>query len=220
MQVVFVRSCISGCVTAFTTRRAASATPSSARRTRRPRAGKRFPRRRRPAAWAIHIHDRDPPGPSAVLAPVPPASVMGSIAFSLAYVSLTYLTVGDSVAIFFLNPIFSSLMAIPASYRVPSGRRHRRRARRHPAHRQAPGAVPRPERRRSTPRSTDGSGGGGVTLFSAFFCAVAMVSIRATRVGSARSPSRCGFTALAALPSASRARGRCRPSGPPPRGVC
>ena len=40
--------------------------------------------------------------------------VAGSIAFSLAYISLTYLTVGDSVAIFFLNPIFSSLMAIPA----------------------------------------------------------------------------------------------------------
>ena len=40
--------------------------------------------------------------------------VAGSIAFSLAYISLTYLTVGDSVAIFFLNPIFSSLMAIPS----------------------------------------------------------------------------------------------------------
>ena len=39
--------------------------------------------------------------------------VAGSIAFSLAYVSLTYLTVGDSVSIFFLNPIFSSLLAWP-----------------------------------------------------------------------------------------------------------
>ena len=37
----------------------------------------------------------------------------GSVAFSLAYVSLTYLTVADSVAIFFLNPIFSSLLAWP-----------------------------------------------------------------------------------------------------------
>lgn len=39
--------------------------------------------------------------------------VVGSIAFSLAYVSLTYLTVGDSVAIFFLNPIFSAFLAWP-----------------------------------------------------------------------------------------------------------
>lgn len=39
--------------------------------------------------------------------------VSGSIAFSFAYVGLTYLTVGDSVAIFFLNPIFSALLAWP-----------------------------------------------------------------------------------------------------------
>ena len=39
--------------------------------------------------------------------------VVGATAFSLAYVSLTYLTVGDSVAIFFLNPIFSSILAWP-----------------------------------------------------------------------------------------------------------
>ena len=39
--------------------------------------------------------------------------VVGSVAFSLAYISLTYLTVGDSVAIFFLNPIFSAFLAWP-----------------------------------------------------------------------------------------------------------
>ena len=37
----------------------------------------------------------------------------GSLAFSFAYTSLTYMSVGDSVAIFFLNPIVSAFLAWP-----------------------------------------------------------------------------------------------------------
>lgn len=120
MEVVFVRSCISGAVTVFTTWRRVVECNAIVRKT----------------------NAEDPDAPL----DAPPAEdvrddrftietllgsgrfwrlcflrgVAGSIAFSLAYISLTYLTVGDSVAIFFLNPIFSSLMAIPALGEKPT----------------------------------------------------------------------------------------------------
>ena len=105
LQVVFVRSVASGCVTLATihhrnvaaSRRAASSAAAGG-----------------DAPW-------DPPssraealfGPREMWPLCFVRGAAGSVAFSLAYVSLTYLTVADSVAIFFLNPIFSSLLAWP-----------------------------------------------------------------------------------------------------------
>jgi drug/metabolite transporter (DMT)-like permease len=107
--------------------------------------------------------------------------VAGSIAFSLAYISLTYLTVGDSVAIFFLNPIFSSLMAVPALGEKPTfvsvvaiggGLLGTLLIVKPPALFHALGVHTGDE---SAPLDPVGV---IVTLFSAFFCAVAMVTIR------------------------------------------
>ena len=104
LQVVFVRSVASGCVTLATihhrnvaaSRRAASSAAAGD-----------------DAPW-------DPPssraealfGPREMWPLCLVRGAAGSVAFSLAYVSLTYLTVADSVAIFFLNPIFSSLLSL------------------------------------------------------------------------------------------------------------
>ena len=93
MQVVFVRSLISGSVTFGTLyrRHVSSSTYDKSHRTT--------------------LETFLGPKPMWQLCLV--RGVVGSIAFSLAYVSLTYLTVNDSVAIFFLNPIFSTLLAWP-----------------------------------------------------------------------------------------------------------
>ena len=93
MQVVFVRSLLSGMVTFGTIYRRHTTSPNydrNARLTLETFVGDR-------ALWHL----------CAI------RGVVGSIAFSLAYISLTYLTVGDSVAIFFLNPIFSAFLAWP-----------------------------------------------------------------------------------------------------------
>ena len=93
MQVVFVRSLLSGMVTFGTIYRRHTTSPNydgDARLTLETFLGDR-------ALWHL----------CAI------RGVVGSIAFSLAYISLTYLTVGDSVAIFFLNPIFSAFLAWP-----------------------------------------------------------------------------------------------------------
>ena len=88
MQVVFVRSLLSGMVTFGTICRRHTTSPNydrNARLTVETFVGDR-------ALWHL----------CAI------AASSGPVAFSLAYISLTYLTVGDSVAIFFLNPIFSA----------------------------------------------------------------------------------------------------------------
>jgi len=93
MQVVFVRSLLSGMVTFATIYRRHTTSPNydrNARLTLETFVGDR-------ALWHL----------CAI------RGVVGSVAFSLAYISLTYLTVGDSVAIFFLNPIFSAFLAWP-----------------------------------------------------------------------------------------------------------
>ena len=93
MQVVFVRSLLSGMVTFGTIYRRHTTSPNydrNARLTLETFVGDR-------ALWHL----------CAI------RGVVGSVAFSLAYISLTYLTVGDSVAIFFLNPIFSAFLAWP-----------------------------------------------------------------------------------------------------------
>jgi drug/metabolite transporter (DMT)-like permease len=99
----------------------------------------------------------------------------------LAYISLTYLTVGDSVAIFFLNPIFSSIMAVPALGEKPTfisvvaiggGLLGTLLIVKPPALFHALGVHTSDE---ATPLDPVGV---IVTLFSAFFCAIAMVTIR------------------------------------------
>lgn len=104
--------------------------------------------------------------------------VAGSIAFSLAYVSLTYLTVGDSVAIFFLNPIFSSLLAWPVlgeavgaveAAAILCGLVGTLLIVKPPA---LFGAI---VGRETTPPDPVGV---VITLFSALFCSVAMITIR------------------------------------------
>ena len=197
MQVVFVRSCISGCVTAFTTWRRAAECNAIVREADAETTGGGT----RTAGQDL----RDDASASFTIETLLGSrrfwrlcllrGVAGSIAFSLAYVSLTYLTVGDSVAIFFLNPIFSSLMAIPALGEKPSvvqavaiggGLVGTLLIVKPPALFHALGApLNDDDRRRDRPMDPVGV---AVTLFSAFFCAVAMVSIRAVRAGSARSP--------------------------------
>lgn len=191
MQVVFVRSCISGCVTAFTTwRRAAECNAIVREADAETTGGETLPASAssgedlRDSRFTIETllgHRRF--WRLCLL-----RGVAGSIAFSLAYVSLTYLTVGDSVAIFFLNPIFSSLMAIPALGEKPSavqavaiggGLVGTLLIVKPPALFHALGApLNDDDRRRDRPMDPVGV---AVTLFSAFFCAVAMVSIRAVR---------------------------------------
>jgi hypothetical protein len=165
MEVVFVRSCISGAVTVFTTWRRVVECNAIVRKTNAtdPDApldappGEDF----RDDVFTIETLL----GSRRFWALCFLRGVAGSIAFSLAYISLTYLTVGDSVAIFFLNPIFSSLMAIPVLGEKPTlvqgkfififvraigltscfiySRSNRRRATRHLAHSQTPRAVSR-----------------------------------------------------------------------------
>jgi len=93
MQVVFIRSALSGAVTFCTVyhRHVRSATYDKSN----------------PMTLETFM------GPKEMWPLCAIRGVVGSIAFSLAYVSLTYLTVGDSVAIFFLNPIFSAFLAWP-----------------------------------------------------------------------------------------------------------
>jgi hypothetical protein len=168
MEVVFVRSCISGAVTVFTTWRRVVECNAIVRKT-----NATDPDAPLDAPPAVPGEDfRDDVFTSETLlgsgrfwALCFLRGVAGSIAFSLAYISLTYLTVGDSVAIFFLNPIFSSLIAIPVLGEKPTlvqgkfififvraigltscfiySRSNRRRATRHLAHSQTPRAVSR-----------------------------------------------------------------------------
>jgi len=192
MQVVFVRSCISGCVTAFTTWRRAAECNAIVREADAETTGEGT---RASASSGEDLRDDDSRftietllGHRRFWRLCLLRGVAGSIAFSLAYVSLTYLTVGDSVAIFFLNPIFSSLMAIPALGEKPSavqavaiggGLVGTLLIVKPPALFHALGVpLNDDDRRRDHPMDPVGV---GVTLFSAFFCAVAMVSIRAIR---------------------------------------
>jgi hypothetical protein len=168
MEVVFVRSCISGAVTVFTTWRRVVECNAIVRKTNAtdPDAPLDAP----PAVPGEDLRDdvftlETLLGSGRFWALCFLRGVAGSIAFSLAYISLTYLTVGDSVAIFFLNPIFSSLIAIPVLGEKPTlvqgkfififvraigltscfiySRSNRRRATRHLAHSQTPRAVSR-----------------------------------------------------------------------------
>ena len=123
MEVVFVRSCISGAVTVFTTWRRVVECNAIVRKTNAtdPDAPLDAP----PAVPGEDLRDdvftlETLLGSGRFWALCFLRGVAGSIAFSLAYISLTYLTVGDSVAIFFLNPIFSSLMAIPVLGEKPT----------------------------------------------------------------------------------------------------
>lgn len=192
MQVVFVRSCISGCVTAFTTWRRAAECNAIVREADAETTGEGT---RASASSGEDLREDDSRftietllGHRRFWRLCLLRGVAGSIAFSLAYVSLTYLTVGDSVAIFFLNPIFSSLMAIPALGEKPSvvqavaiggGLVGTLLIVKPPALFHALGVPLNDEdHRRDHPMDPVGV---GVTLFSAFFCAVAMVSIRAIR---------------------------------------
>jgi len=93
MQVVFIRSAISGSVTFGTIYQRHRASPSYDANV--------------PLSLDTFFGDRSLWHLCAI------RGVVGSIAFSLSYISLTYLTVGDSVAIFFLNPIFSAFLAWP-----------------------------------------------------------------------------------------------------------
>ena len=172
MQVVFVRSCISGCVTAFTTwRRAAECNAIVREADAETTGGETLPASASSGEdlrdW--HVHDRDPPGPSAVLAPVPPARRRGKHRV-LARVRLAHLPHrggqrGDILPEPHLQLAHGHTGA-RGEAESRSGCRHRRRARRHPAHRQAPPALfhalgaPLNDDDRH-PRSTDGSGGGG-----------------------------------------------------------
>ena len=192
MQVVFVRSCISGCVTAFTTWRRAAECNAIVREADAETTGGGT----RTAGQDL----RDDASASFTIETLLGSrrfwrlcllrGVAGSIAFSLAYVSLTYLTVGDSVAIFFLNPIFSSLMAIPALGEKPSvvqavaiggGLVGTLLIVKPPALFHALGMDPSNDDDHHHGDRPMDPVGVSVTLFSAFFCAVAMVSIRAVR---------------------------------------
>ena len=181
MEVVFVRSCISGAVTVFTTWRRVVECNAIVRKTNAtdPDApldappGEDF----RDDVFTIETLL----GSRRFWALCFLRGVAGSIAFSLAYISLTYLTVGDSVAIFFLNPIFSSLMAVPALGEKPTfvsvvaiggGLLGTLLIVKPPALFHALGIHTGDE---ATPLDPVGV---IVTLFSAFFCAVAMVTIR------------------------------------------
>ena len=184
MEVVFVRSCISGAVTVFTTWRRVVECNAIVRKT-----NATDPDAPLDAPPAVPGEDfRDDVFTSETLlgsgrfwALCFLRGVAGSIAFSLAYISLTYLTVGDSVAIFFLNPIFSSLMAVPALGEKPTfvsvvaiggGLLGTLLIVKPPALFHALGIHTGDE---ATPLDPVGV---IVTLFSAFFCAVAMVTIR------------------------------------------
>ena len=184
MEVVFVRSCISGAVTVFTTWRRVVECNAIVRKT-----NATDPDAPLDAPPAVPGEDfRDDVFTSETLlgsgrfwALCFLRGVAGSIAFSLAYISLTYLTVGDSVAIFFLNPIFSSLMAVPALGEKPTfvsvvaiggGLLGTLLIVKPPALFHALGIHTGDE---SAPLDPVGV---IVTLFSAFFCAVAMVTIR------------------------------------------
>ena len=120
MEVVFVRSCISGAVTVFTTWRRVVECNAIVRKTNAtdPDAPLDAPPGEDVRDDVFTIETLLGSGRFWALCFL--RGVAGSIAFSLAYISLTYLTVGDSVAIFFLNPIFSSLMAIPALGEKPT----------------------------------------------------------------------------------------------------
>jgi hypothetical protein len=165
MEVVFVRSCISGAVTVFTTWRRVVECNAIVRKTNAtdPDAPLDAPPGEDFRDDTFTIETLLGSGRFWALCFL--RGVAGSIAFSLAYISLTYLTVGDSVAIFFLNPIFSSLIAIPVLGEKPTlvqgkfififvraigltscfiySRSNRRRATRHLAHSQTPRAVSR-----------------------------------------------------------------------------
>ena len=188
MQVVFVRSCISGCVTAFTTWRRAAECNAIVREADAETTGEGTRASASSGEDDSRFTIETLLGHRRFWRLCLLRGVAGSIAFSLAYVSLTYLTVGDSVAIFFLNPIFSSLMAIPALGEKPSavqavaiggGLVGTLLIVKPPALFHALGVpLNDDDRRRDHPMDPVGV---GVTLFSAFFCAVAMVSIRAIR---------------------------------------
>ena len=184
MEVVFVRSCISGAVTVFTTGRRVVECNAIVRKTNAtdPDAPLDAP----PAVPGEDLRDdvftlETLLGSGRFWALCFLRGVAGSIAFSLAYISLTYLTVGDSVAIFFLNPIFSSIMAVPALGEKPTfvsvvaiggGLLGTLLIVKPPALFHAFGVHTGDE---ATPLDPVGV---IVTLFSAFFCAVAMVTIR------------------------------------------
>jgi drug/metabolite transporter (DMT)-like permease len=184
MEVVFVRSCISGAVTVFTTWRRVVECNAIVRKTNAtdPDAPLDAP----PAVPGEDLRDdtftiETLLGSGRFWALCFLRGVAGSIAFSLAYISLTYLTVGDSVAIFFLNPIFSSLIAIPVLGEKPTlvqavaiggGLLGTLLIVKPPALFHALGVHTGDE---ATPLDPVGV---IVTLFSAFFCAVAMVTIR------------------------------------------
>ena len=181
MEVVFVRSCISGAVTVFTTWRRVVECNAIVRKT-----NATDPDAPLDAPPGDDLRDdvftlETLLGSGRFWALCFLRGVAGSIAFSLAYISLTYLTVGDSVAIFFLNPIFSSLMAVPALGEKPTfvsvvaiggGLLGTLLIVKPPALFHALGIHTGDE---ATPLDPVGV---IVTLFSAFFCAVAMVTIR------------------------------------------
>jgi drug/metabolite transporter (DMT)-like permease len=181
MEVVFVRSCISGAVTVFTTWRRVVECNAIVRKTNAtdPDAPLDAPPGEDFRDDTFTIETLLGSGRFWALCFL--RGVAGSIAFSLAYISLTYLTVGDSVAIFFLNPIFSSLMAVPALGEKPTfvsvvaiggGLLGTLLIVKPPALFHALGIHTGDE---ATPLDPVGV---IVTLFSAFFCAVAMVTIR------------------------------------------
>lgn len=181
MEVVFVRSCISGAVTVFTTWRRVVECNAIVRKTNAtdPDAPLDAPPGEDFRDDTFTIETLLGSGRFWALCFL--RGVAGSIAFSLAYISLTYLTVGDSVAIFFLNPIFSSLMAVPALGEKPTfvsvvaiggGLLGTLLIVKPPALFHALGVHTGDE---SAPLDPVGV---IVTLFSAFFCAVAMVTIR------------------------------------------
>ena len=181
MEVVFVRSCISGAVTVFTTWRRVVECNAIVRKTNAtdPDAPLDAPPGEDFRDDTFTIETLLGSGRFWALCFL--RGVAGSIAFSLAYISLTYLTVGDSVAIFFLNPIFSSLIAIPVLGEKPTlvqavaiggGLLGTLLIVKPPALFHALGVHTGDE---SAPLDPVGV---IVTLFSAFFCAVAMVTIR------------------------------------------
>ena len=181
MEVVFVRSCISGAVTVFTTWRRVVECNAIVRKT-----NATDPDAPLDAPPGEDVRDdvftsETLLGSRRFWALCFLRGVAGSIAFSLAYISLTYLTVGDSVAIFFLNPIFSSIMAVPALGEKPTfisvvaiggGLLGTLLIVKPPALFHALGVHTSDE---ATPLDPVGV---IVTLFSAFFCAIAMVTIR------------------------------------------
>ena len=187
LQVVFIRSLLSGavtCATIYQRMRANNRGVAKANGARRVMARKDEQGGTPVAVWQSLSLERFL-GDREIWHLCLIRGVSGSIAFSLAYISLTYLTVGDSVAIFFLNPIFSALLAWPVlgeavgiveaaaillglvgTVLVVK-----------------PPAVFGGETTGAAPLSPTGV---VVTLFSAMFCSIAMISIR--YVGKRASP--------------------------------